>query len=295
MNVSTGYVPPSGALSHCQLFDSLAGSTWDWLGLARDVQLAISEDSITDITALEIARSRLNGVTVTRVTKRMEGSTGFDWMWFIAQRGRGYVPYAVQAKKMKIEKLGNYSYPIRYRSGSDYQLCILKRFAQRVGAIPLYCFYNNVDSSTAREHWNCRQQPCRFDVRHMGCTLAALHAVEAVHAPRETKNFGAIHQDPSAVPWRCIFHPSCVGRLASAAAVGSRSDATGDPPDGPVTARVVERLPDFLLEQRPTVEFDEVIRQLSLETQLRDGGHDDMPDRNIAVPEWFMVIETDSG
>ena len=213
MGAATGYVPPSGVLSPCQLFDSLAGTTWDWLGCARDVKLSISEDSITDIIALEIARARLNGVKVTMVTKRIEGSTGFDWMWFIARRGRGYVRYAVQAKKMKIDKTDNYSYPIRYRSGSEYQLCKLKRFAQSVGAIPLYCFYNHVDSTTARQHWNCRQPPGPYGVRHMGCTLAALQVVKAVHAPGHTKNFTAVHKHRSAVPWRCLFHPSCVGVL----------------------------------------------------------------------------------
>ncbi|MCY4354250.1 MAG: hypothetical protein OXC09_05625 [Truepera sp.] len=286
MNPVTGNIPPTGAsfpIGALQLFESLAGTTWDWLGHARKVKLAISEDSVTDITELEIATAGLNGIKVTRVTKQEESRYGFDWMWFIGNRDQGYIRYAVQAKKIILNTSGSYNYRIRHKSG--LQIVALKRFANCVGAIPLYCFYNNVDTSTAVRHWHCFQQP---DVRQMGCTLVPLDAVEIVHKPGHRKDFTAIHQDQRAIPWRCLFHPSCVSALIHRRAVGSADYSTYQAPDD-LTNPVPRDLPEFLLGDSPTVELDEVIRQLFLD----DEGGDPSLRRRLALPARCLVIESE--
>lgn len=295
MNPVTGNVPPAGAsfpIGALQLFESLAGTTWDWLGHARKVKLAISEDSITDITELEIARAGLNGIKVTRVTKQQESRYGFDWMWFIGNRVQGYIPYAVQAKKVKLDTSGSYSYRVRHKSGSEFQIVALKRFANRFGTIPLYCFYNNVDTHTAVKYWHCSQQP---DAHQMGCTLVPLDAVEIVHKPHHRKDFAAIHQDPRAIPWRCLFHPCCVGASIHRRAVDSANYSTYQAPDdltNPVPR--VDSLPEFLLGDSPTVELDDVIRQLFPAGRFDDEGGDPSLRRGLALPARFLVIESES-
>ena len=129
---------------------------------------------------LEIGRARQSGVHVRRVTKRKEQIVGFDWLWLIRRPGRFPAIYVVQAKKMKLERSQAYSYGrIRYQSGSRYQIDALGDFARRLGAIPMYCFYNNVDHRTALDNWNCLlQQPP--DVRQMGCTLVPLDVTRTV-------------------------------------------------------------------------------------------------------------------
>ena len=65
------------------LFEYLAEWTWELLGNARQLRLRVSEDTITDMTAFEIARAGLRGVKIARVTKQEEAFYSFDWMWLI--------------------------------------------------------------------------------------------------------------------------------------------------------------------------------------------------------------------
>ena len=274
-----------------QLFEALAEMTWDWLGHARQLRFGISEDSITDITELEIARASLPEVKLTRVTRQDERFYGFDWLWFIGNRVQGYIPYAVQAKKITIDTSGHYSYRIRYKTGGEFQIDILEQFAKCYGTKALYCFYNNVDAAMAIDGWHCTLQP---DIKQMGCTLVPLDTVQEVHKPRNRKDFRAIHQDQWALPWRCLFHPGCIrasGHRQAMEFSNVSSDQTRD--DAAGSFRRVERIPAFLLDDSPTVELDDVIDQLELV------GLDDVesvgrtPRRRIAAPEGILVVESE--
>ncbi len=192
-----------------RLFESLANLTWGWLRDARRLSLGFSEDTISDLAMLEIARTVPKEVGVFRVSKRDERLVGFDWLWVISIPGMPPMLYVVQAKKLKLDQTSTYSYGrLRYLAGSMYQIDALEGFADRIGAIPLYCFYNHVDDHTAAQHWNCGiQQPP--DPPQMGCTVAPLEVVRPVHDGRGPKRFDSVHWHPDAVPWRCLFHPSC--------------------------------------------------------------------------------------
>lgn len=193
----------AGVLS---LFELLAQSTWDWLGHARRLRMSLSEDTISDITALEIERSPY-GISVVQISKKQERYLGFDWMWAIFRSGALSEVYAVQAKKIRIKQPLSYSYPkLKYRTGSWYQIDALQNFSFHLGATPLYCFYNNVDIQSAVSHWNCLEQP---DAPQMGCTLVPLHAVRLVHDGPTPRDFHAIHNTAEAIPWRCLFHLKC--------------------------------------------------------------------------------------
>ncbi len=61
-----------------RLFESLASSAWNWLGDARQLGLIFSEDTISDLTALEIARDASNEAAVRRVSKGKEKYVGFE-------------------------------------------------------------------------------------------------------------------------------------------------------------------------------------------------------------------------
>ena len=280
-----------GTPATVQLFEALAEMTWDWLGHARQLRLGISEDSITDITQLEIARANLPELKLTRVTRQDERVYGFDWLWFVGSNAQGYIPYVVQAKKITIDTSGHYSYRIRYKAGGEFQIDILERFARCYGTKVLYCFYNNVDTAIAINEWHCTLQP---DIKQMGCTLVPLDAVKKVHKPRNGKDFRAIHQDRRALPWRCLFHPGCVRASSYREALelpNVSSEQTQD--DAAGSFRRVERLPAFLLGDSPTVELDDVIDQLGLVglSDVESAGRTSR--RRIAAPEGILVIESD--
>ena len=285
------------------LFENIARTTWEWLGEARERKLSFSEETITDIAALQIAGGASNQVKVAKASRLEEKRYGIDWMWFIGNPKQGYSRYAVQAKKVTLDTSTNFSYRLRHRvsriPGSEFQIQRLERFARRARAIPLYCFYNNVDSVSATRNWHCRGYPNQpDDIRQMGCTVVPLDAVQEVHKPHRRKDFCAVHRDKRSMPWRCLFHPSCL-----VAALHRKSDdrqgmLAGQPSqDDQVSLWRVESLPEFLLQGDPVVEIADVIQQLELAGLHDDLDSDAMLASSIrpAIPEWFVVIESDLG
>ena len=274
---SSGMYGSAGAL---RLFESLADTVWDWLGDARRLGLGFSEDTISDLTALEIARYPSNLVEVKRVSKRRERFAGFDWMWVIRRPAMSYGVYVVQAKKLRLEQSTAYSYGrLRYPAGGKYQIDALEDFAHWVGAKPLYCFYNNVDDITAQSHWHCcQQQPP--DVSQMGCTLVPLNAVRIVHDAPRGRNFRSVHQDQHAVPWRCLFHPRCTDFGVH---------RTSEPPPH-VSTQGVERLESFLESisgEETLIDIDAMIQGLDL-GELVDRY---ATGRFLPIPERIPIID----
>ena len=304
MTTSTNSAPSLGTSSTngaLTLFEYIARTTSEWLGQARQLKLSFSEETITDIAALQIAGAASNQVKVAKTTRQQEKGYGIDWMWFIGNPRQGYNRYAVQAKKMTLDSTANFSYRLRYRvsgiPGSEFQIERLEQFAKRARAIPLYCFYNNVNSALATKYWHCRtyhNQP--DDIRQMGCTVVPLDAVQVLHKPHHRKDFAAVHQDSRSVPWRCLFHPRCLAAGIHSGPDYRKGLLAGQPPqDDPISFPRSESLPEFLMRDNPVVEIADVVQQLELIELLDDRGSEAMLTSTIrsAIPEWFVVIESD--
>ena len=191
-----------------KLFDSLAESTWNWLGDARKYGLGFSEDTVSDLNTLEVARNPPPAIKITRLSRVHERITGFDWMWIVDNPRGQPVIYVVQAKKMRISQTQDRSYGrVKYPSRPPYQIDALRECADRIGAIPLYCFYNNVEGMNIDSFWHCVVEAP--SAPQMGCTLVPLEIALRIHNKEIRNNFHSIHQSPQAVPWRCLFHPEC--------------------------------------------------------------------------------------
>ena len=278
-------------LSPLELFELLARTTWDWLGYARDLGLGVSEDSITDITSLKIAHTQSKDIHVTKVSKRKEQFVGFDWMWVIRRPGQSLAVYAVQAKKLKLDS-PDYSYgKLKYKTSQGYQLKALRDFANRIRAIPLYCFFNNVPADIARSKWHCLEQ--QADVSQMGCTLVPLDWVNNVHdKPWLRNSFETIHRDLNAVPWRCLFHRHCM--YFNAYRIPTQSRRFGDKNDrerhqleNMLFANQESIAPDDVSATRITsVDFDDFVSQLHLERFVEQYASD----KFTPVPEWIFAI-----
>ena len=274
--------PPGtgGNTSVLDLFEHLAASTWDWLHYARRLRLGFSEDTISDLTALKIARSNSGRVEVKRVTKRQEGIVGFDWMWLVHGPNIPLTGYVVQAKKMQLDQSTKYRYGhLKHRAaGGRYQIDALEDFANWFGSTPLYCFYNHVDNRTAQSYWHCRLQPVA-DVAQMGCTLVPLDHVRSVHDNRFPKDFRSVHQDPRAIPWRCLFHPNCAGSSLRSASE-RRSALSND------SLRALHALAERVSEDDGTLDVDRLIEDLDLEdivNRYANGNFTPIPDRIVSI------------
>lgn len=284
------------------LFETLAQMTWDRLRDARRLNLGFTEDTISDLAMLEIARTVPNAVGVFRVSKPDERKVGFDWLWVILRSGMTPVLYVVQAKKLKLDQTSTYSYGrLKYKAGSRYQIDALEEFADWIGAIPLYCFYNHVDDRTAARYWSCRVEQVA-DPPQMGCTVAPLDVVRPVHDRRIPKRFDSIHWHPDAVPWRCLFHPSCT-RARVHQVVGWGEDErmrTGRmgaleflPSLTPSGRRVVDdyRLVDdvYRIDDDRLVDMQELINRLNLEELVQRYA----PHRFVPVPDRILTLSID--
>lgn len=245
------------------LFESLAASTWDWLGHARSLRLGFSEDTVSDLTALEIARRAPSEVGIGRVSKIKERFVGFDWLWIINRpRGRHAI-YVIQAKKVRIDQSTGYSYGRRkYPNSPPYQIDVLQDFASHIGAVPLYCLYNNVDGMTVDRFWQCRRESP--SAPQMGCTLVPLEVARMVHDGRIANTFQSIHQRPGVIPWRCLFHPECtnlnpynVSERRVEIDLPDEARARGD--------EIAEFLGESISEDDSLLDFDEFVHQFDLE------------------------------
>lgn len=259
---SLGTSTPMGNSYALSLFEHLAASTWDWLADARRLGLGFSEDTISDLAMLEIARNGRSGVGVRRVSKQDERIVGFDWLWVVSRPGRVPTMYVVQAKKVKLDSQ-SYSYGrLRYPAGSKYQMNALKDFADWLGAVPMYCFYNNVDYRTAIMYWNCRQVPP--DIPQLGCTLAPLSVVRPIHDGQGPKGFRSIHVKREVLPWRCLFHPAC--------ATSNLDEGTENPliaSDSPGRNRALEFLFASAPDDEGPIDWQDFINQLALGDLVR--------------------------
>ena len=270
-----------GNAAALRLFEHLAASTWGWLADARRLGLGFSEDTVSDLAMLEIARDGSSGVDVRRVSKKSERLVGFDWLWVVSRPGRLPTIYVVQAKKLKLDHSQTYSYGrLRYLAGSNYQMDALEDFADWLGAVPMYCFYNNVDHYTAAMHWHCSVQMTP-DVPQLGCTLVPLDVVRPIHDGPGPKGFRSIHCSPEALPWRCLFHPGCIG-----SSLGDGRGMQTEANNKLGRDRALEFLSTPVPDDEGPIDWPDLVSQLDLDDLVRryaTGSFVPIPDRIISL------------
>lgn len=191
-----------------ELLDFLAVRTWDILTDAHDLQISISEESVTDINLLEIRRSKLKNVAVVKFPKLAEAKNGADWDLWIGSDSVGWLRYLIQAKKLYL-KQGQYSrlrhYHFDEQQKKIWQIDQLHNFAVQERAIPAYCFYNGGDellqrsSSLAGDH-------AGYISKIYGCSISSYEAVRRRHDSRMhgSKTFAALHPRRHSFPWSAL-------------------------------------------------------------------------------------------
>lgn len=267
------------------LFESLASSAWHWLGDARQLRLGFSEDTISDLTSLEIARRSSNEAAVRRVSKYKERFVGFDWLWIIRRSGGGHALYVVQAKKMRIDQSQTYRYGrVKYPSNPPYQIEALEAFARHIDAVPLYCFYNNVEGLALKPYWHCQreQRPCP---PQLGCTLVPIKVAHSVHIGRISNNFRSIHCRPEAVPWRCLLHRECT-TFGHFRVSERKPEPEGQTEEQTRGAAVAEFLTSSIAEDSNPIDFDDFVSQFELEEiieEYKEGAWRSLMERAVLV------------
>tara|TARA_R110001599_G_scaffold350254_2_gene580037 strand:+ start:21142 stop:21921 length:780 start_codon:yes stop_codon:yes gene_type:complete len=176
---------------------------WERLGNAQTFDISQGEETITDNLLLYLASQRLTTIRIIQTPKDKESIKGTDWEWWVGNTKSGYLRYAVQAKKLDL-KTGRYL-SLNHKVGSGpsavYQHKILEDYAFANKAIPLYAFYNHLETSDRPKSWNC---PLSIDHSKLGCTVTPLKNVKKAILTRGWRTFDKIHSFPETVPLRCL-------------------------------------------------------------------------------------------
>ncbi|MBI1765024.1 MAG: hypothetical protein HYR56_26740 [Acidobacteria bacterium] len=251
-------------------FEKLAAETWNDLRRRNLVKTPLLETTITNILMAKIQErikyENLRDIRQVIPKSSEEAVMGFDWEWWVGS-GNRWFRYVVQAKILSRESLKYEALCHRVKSSKKLQIDVLKDFADRKKAIPLYCFYNYLPNDIAESYWHCPPE-YQKDISQLGCTLVPLEIVKPIHDKRIAKRFIYLHESPQALPWRCLFH--------------AHLDETG-PPEGEIVPpyarnywdRKYDELPKFLQEAGSD-------RPVSLPPELYEG----------CYPERIMIIQT---
>lgn len=124
----------------CATFRKEAGAVWKRMASAAQIGIALSEETITETTLYSVALAQQgNNIVVNLASKPAEAKHGADWEWWFVKGGKGR-HFRVQAKRLFPD--ASYSSLLKKGNAPFEQLDKLVASAFKVGAEPLYCFYN---------------------------------------------------------------------------------------------------------------------------------------------------------
>lgn len=211
----------------CAVLQDRARATHELIAYSYSAGLGVSEETLTDINLVEIARKLPKGhVITTKFTKHQESwVSGADWLWTIGRPGR-WLSLLVQAKLARPAKPSVHG----LHHGDGQQRQTLVRYAIQERLLPLYVVYSAFDGTMALprpSRWEPRPKwtsPCgiaRDDVKLMGCVTVRPQHVASMHRGKSPKT-NAAQLLSYGHPWSCLFcccWPSR-GELADAALAG---------------------------------------------------------------------------
>ena len=196
---------PGNLYTMYAILESLARDTWERLRDARALGIRFGEETLTDLLLLELKRLGSGQIRIIQTPKSIEKTSGTDWEWWVRAPGNaGWYRFAIQAKKL--DPKSNRYERLRHRVGPLLQLDLLKQYARKHSAIPLYCFFNHVDNfddAKLKQVWRCCEE--KRELEQLACTIVPLPVIEWVATPRLSKSFSAVHSHRGAVPWRCLL------------------------------------------------------------------------------------------
>ncbi|WP_320159118.1 DUF6615 family protein [Psychrobacter sp. NG27] len=133
---------------------------------------------------------------INKQTKQNEEADfGADWVWWIGSDDKGWVAFAVQAKKYstKNDTYNSLAHKVKGVSQSD----ILEIYADSIQAVPIYALYNYV----LRKNFRPGIAGLRFNYSEnmYGVTLASLNVVKEAMNTRGCRNFKFINNKVSTI------------------------------------------------------------------------------------------------
>lgn len=170
---------------------------------AQWLDVRLGEETLTDLLALEWARSDEDYYRLFQTTKVCEATRGTDLEVRVRIGQSDATVVAIQAKKLNCLTERYDSLNASVGKTANRQIDVLEDYARQIQAIPLYLLYNHAQARDAAAYWHCGRD---VDERQLGCTLTPSSTIrDVLSSPRGRRNFRWIHSRPCAIPWRCLF------------------------------------------------------------------------------------------
>lgn len=130
-------------MSVCSAIKDFSQLTWFILEGRFITNLSVGEETITDVSLIELQKSLGSSTKIEKFTKKKEDQLGADWEWWIIEHGKA-ISLRVQAKIL--------SQDMKYKSlnyvgkSKKVQIDTLINQAAADKCIPIYIFYNYVNT-----------------------------------------------------------------------------------------------------------------------------------------------------
>ncbi|WP_336864668.1 DUF6615 family protein [Peribacillus frigoritolerans] len=130
-------------MSVCSAIKDFSQLTWCILEGRFITNLSVGEETITDISLIQLQKNLGSSTKIEKFTKKKEDQIGADWEWWIIERGKA-ISLRVQAKILSQE--------MKYKSlnyvgkSKKVQIDTLINQAASDKCIPIYIFYNYVNT-----------------------------------------------------------------------------------------------------------------------------------------------------
>ena len=191
-----------------KLFANQSKDIWDRLGYVRDSYksrgvlgpVRFGEETITDLLMMDLYVQGSTLAHFEQTSKPNEAMWGTDFELWLGSKTKGWLRFAIQAKKLDL-RTERYS-SLTQANSNGPQIELLEDYARLNRAAPLYCLYNHTDGADEFDHWHCCTQP--VDLKELGCTVTPLSNIATAIDEWGGKNFDSIHKNKGTLPWKCL-------------------------------------------------------------------------------------------
>jgi hypothetical protein len=180
-----------------KLFEHLAFTTWETILNAFSNNISYGEDAITSVNLLSLKNSSLGDV-VLQDTRPTESAKGCDFEFWIGSAEKGWLRYAIQAKKITVSS-NRYS-SLAHKVSGVPQIDILEKYSLANKAIPIYCLFN-YSKDVSGINPGC---PKYIDTRELGCSVTPSKTVRKALKTRGARTFKWFHSRKETLPWSCL-------------------------------------------------------------------------------------------
>jgi hypothetical protein len=129
--------------SICNVFQTLAKTTWKFLEHSRDWNYQPNEVGITDRNLVELRRKCSTHVRIYPCTQHEETQNGADWEWWITDDHIRWTGYRIQAKVINL--VSNEFKQLHYSKDGIFQndklITSALQNSDKPRLIPLYCLF----------------------------------------------------------------------------------------------------------------------------------------------------------